>query len=165
MDQLLEIWLPVVGYEGLYEDSNLGRVKSLNYRHTGIERILKPKKDKDGYLQIGLCKDGKAKMHLVHRLVATSFLPNPHNLPEINHINEQKDDNRVENLQWCDRQYNIEYSQAKPVLQLTLDGQLVREWSSAAEAERLGGYTHAHISKCCLGKLKKHSGFIWRFKD
>lgn len=179
LNEQQELWLPVVGYEGLYEDSNLGRVKSLNYNHTGTERVLRERKNNNGYLYITLYKDGKAKTHRVHRLVAESFIPNPYNLPEVNHLDENPLNNRVSNLQWCDRSYNINYgsrnvkvakvltnhpSKSKPVLQYTVDGELVREWPSTHEAQRQGGYTQTSISACCLGKLKTYKGFIWRYK-
>ena len=172
-----EIWKPVVGYEGLYEVSNLGRVKSVKF---GRERVLKPIKHPNGYLCVNLCKDGKRKNCLVHRLVAQAFIPNPLNLPEINHINEQKTENRASNLQWCDRQYNCNYgtrntkvakallnhpSKSKPVLQYTLKGELIREWPSTMEAERQGGFDNRRISFCCNGKRKKHGGYVWKFKE
>lgn len=102
----LEIWRDVPNYEGLYKVSNLGNVKSLNY---GKKHILKPAKNNKGYLLVTLCKNGKPKKYLVHRLVALTFLPNPLCLKEINHINEDKTDNRLENLEWCDRKYNNTY--------------------------------------------------------
>ena len=90
-----EYWKPVVGYEGLYMVSNWGRVKSMNYRHSGKERILKPLTNSSGYLLVKLCKDGKAKAFTVHRLVAEAFLPNTDNLPLINHKDECKTNNNV----------------------------------------------------------------------
>ena len=95
-----EIWKPIKDYEGLYEVSNLGRVKSLNYRGTGKEKILKNTERSNGYLAIGLIKNGKTKMFRVHRLVAEAFIPNPENKPCVDHINTIRDDNRVENLRW-----------------------------------------------------------------
>ena len=95
-----EIWKPIKDYEGLYEVSNLGRVKSLNYRGTRKERILKNTERSNGYLAIGLIKNGKTKMFRVHRLVAEAFIPNPENKPCVDHINTIRDDNRVENLRW-----------------------------------------------------------------
>lgn len=179
MDQLLEIWKPVVGYEGLYEDSNLGRVKSLNYNHTGSERVLKPADRGKGYLFVTLCKDGKKKNHLVHRLVAKSFIPNPLSLPQVNHKDCNPQNNRVENLEWCTQEYNINYgtrnekvsrvltnhpSKSKPVLQYTLDGQLVREWPSAMEAGR-NSFNQGAISACCRGELTTYKGYKWVYKD
>ena len=109
----MEEWRDVVGYEGLYQVSNLGRIKSLNYNHTGKEGILKLIYGKDGYVKISLCKKGeKPETFLVHRLVAIAFIPNPNNLPEVNHIIddfEHRSDNRVENLEWCTRDYNCNY--------------------------------------------------------
>ena len=116
-----EIWRPVVGYEGLYEVSNTGRVRSLDryvkcdyerYRlHKG--KILSPGKDKDGYLFVVLSCNGKHKTITVHRMVAEAFIPNPYNLPQVNHRNEDKTNNRVDNLEWCNAKYNSNYGSRK----------------------------------------------------
>ena len=114
---MIEEWRPIEGYEGLYEVSSYGRVRSLDryvkskgesYRlHKG--RVLSPIKDTGDYLKVDLCCNGKCKTINVHKLVAEAFLPNPDNLPEVNHIDEDKINNRVDNLEWCDRSYNISY--------------------------------------------------------
>ena len=112
-----EIWRPIEGYEGLHEVSSYGRVKSLEksyIRKNGIidhksERILIPIKDKDGYLQVNLHCNGKQYQRKIHRLVAQAFLPNPYNLPQVNHKDEDKTNNRVDNLEWCDAKYNMNY--------------------------------------------------------
>ena len=116
-----EIWRPIEGYEGLYEVSNTGQVRSLNRYVKGKGKsyrlqkgkMLSPIKNKDGYLQVNLCCNGKNKMFLVHRLSAQAFLPNPDNLPEINHKDEDKTNNIVDNLEWCDRSYNNNYGTRK----------------------------------------------------
>ena len=95
-----EIWKPIKDFEGYYEVSNIGRVRSLNYKRTGKEKILKNIEDYKGYLEVGLTKNGKRKQFKVHRLVAEAFIPNPENKPCIDHINTVKSDNRVENLRW-----------------------------------------------------------------
>lgn len=116
----MEVWKDVKDYEGLYQVSNLGNVKSLErYAHTSNtrynkhrllrERILKPGKNKDGYSVVVLRKDCKGKSYYIHRLVAEAFLPNPHNLPEINHKDENKENNHVDNLEWCTHIYNGNY--------------------------------------------------------
>lgn len=165
-----EYWKPVVGYEGLYEVSNWGRVKSIRF---GKERILKPFTNKDGYLLVTLSKNGTHKKFQVHRLVALHFLPNPDNLPEVNHKDENKLNNNAENLEWCNRKFNINYgtrnkrigkSNSKKVLQYTLDGEFVREWESTAECER-NGYNHGAVAACCRGKRKTHKDFIWKYKN
>lgn len=103
----MEIWKDIEGYEGLYEVSNLGKVRSY---HTGKVKELKQVKDKGGYLLVNLHKDGKIKRYLVHRLVAKAFLGDWSMwFPQINHKNEIKTDNSVENLEWCDGKYNINY--------------------------------------------------------
>lgn len=114
---LIEEWREIEGYEGLYQVSNIGKVKSLSriaidrrgIPHYVNERILKQTFDKDGYCLVGLHKDGKIKSGKVHRLVASAFVDNPHNLPEVNHKDENKSNNNVDNLEWCTSKYNINY--------------------------------------------------------
>ena len=167
-----EIWKDIKNYEGHYQVSNLSRVKSLNYNHTGKEKILKLNKDKDGYLQVTLCKNNIKKVYKVHRLVAQAFIPNPNNLPQINHKDENKTNNNVDNLEWCDRKYNQNYGTrtervaeklSKPVLQYDLEGNFIKEWKSTRECGR-NGFCNQHIAACCRGELKTHKGFIWRYK-
>ena len=166
-----EIWCPVKNYESLYEVSDQGRVKSIGY---GKERILSPGKLQNGYLRVNLCKNGERKNLLVHRLVAQAFIPNPDNLPEVNHKDEDKDNNSVQNLEWCDRKYNINYGNrnqmvsmklSKPILQYTKSGEFVREWKSTYDVERNLGYFHNSISYCCNGKNKSAYGYVWKYKD
>ena len=113
-----EIWRPVVGYEGLYEVSNTGIVRSLDrydnrncFRKGKVISLLK--KGEYGYIQVNLCYNGKLYKKYVHRLVAQAFLPNPDNLPEVNHKDEDKTNNSVDNLEWCDRSYNLKYGTAR----------------------------------------------------
>ena len=160
-----EYWKSVVGYEGLYMVSNWGRVKSIKF---GKERILKPVTNSSGYLLVHLCKDGKVKSFTVHRLVAEAFIPNPYNLPQVNHRDENKLNNNVDNIEWCTNEYNINYGTrterySKPVLQYTLDGEFVREWPSARECGR-NGFNPRHVGDCCRSERKTHKGFIWRYK-
>ena len=172
-----EYWKPVLDYEGLYEVSNWGRVKSLNYIHSGKEKILKPVTTKNGYLRVVLCKNGKKKTFLVHRLVAEAFIPNPNNLPQVNHKDENKLNNNVENLEFCDNKYNSNFGtrneriiakntngkRSKKVYQYTLDGQFVREWESTSDCGR-NGYNYGNVAACCRGELKKYKGFIWKYR-
>lgn len=170
----MEIWKYIDGYDD-YQVSNCGRVKSLKY---GKEKILKTYVTKIGYLYVILCKNGKSKHHLLHRLVAQAFLDNPYNLPEVNHKNEDKTDNRVENLEFCDHKYNMHYGTgrqrfsikhkngklAKTVYQYTLDGVFVAEYPSTMEVQRQLGFKQPSISYCCNGKLKTAYGYKWRYK-
>lgn len=166
-----EIWKDVVGYEGLYEVSNIGRVKSLNKNNYGL--IMSQYITKKGYFRLQLTKEKRQKKHLVHRLVAEAFIPNPHNYPEVNHKDEDKLNNKVENLEWCTTHYNVNYGtsikkrskiQSKPIIQFTLDGEYIREFDSIASAEKLG-FNSGGISMCCQGKYKHHKGYIWRYAD
>lgn len=154
-----EIYKDIKDYEDLYEVSDTGLV-----RNKVSGKILKPSKDKYGYLYINLWKKGKYKTYRIHRLVARAFIPNPLNLPQVNHIDENKFNNNVDNLEWCDCQYNIDYSVSKPVCQYSLDGTLLNIYKSACEASRQTGVNRQNICQCCLGKTKSAGNFIWKYK-
>lgn len=166
-----EIWLSIEGYEELYEVSNMGRIKSLNYNHTKEEKILRQGKTKNGYLMVILCKEGKRKTFLVHRLVATAFLENPNGYRCVNHKNEIKTDNRVENLEPCTYKYNINFGtciqrrvekQSKKVYQYDKDGVLIAIWESTRECDR-SGFDHSAVASCCRGNRKSHKNYIWSY--
>ena len=151
-----EIFKDIEGYKGLYQVSNLGNVKSLRF---GKEKVLKPVKDGKKYLFVGLYKQGKHKMCKVHRLVAQTFIPNSQNLPQINHKDEDKTNNQVNNLEWCDCQYNIDYSQSKKVM--CVETGVV--YPSLSEAARQLGFSQGNISSACNGKRKTAYGFHWKY--
>ena len=161
-----EIWKDKKDYEGHYQVSNFGRVKSIKF---GKEIILKQSKDKKtGYLHVVLCKENILKSYLVHRLVAEAFIDNPNNYKEVNHKDENKTNNVVTNLEWCDRKYNQNYGTrtekcSKKVYQYTLDGKFVKEWKSTAECGR-NGFKQSSVAACCRGERKTHKGFIWKYK-
>lgn len=172
-------WVPVKGYEGRYEVSGiLGKVRSLNYRNTGRVEILDGNHRKDGYVRINLYKNEEMKSFQEHRIVAEHFCSNPLNKPEVNHINEIKDDNRACNLEWVTPNENSNHGTrnervsigltngitSKQVLQYTKTGEFVREWPSIAECGR-NGFDHRNIISCCRGKRKFHKGFIWKYKS
>lgn len=167
----VEIWKPIKGYEGLYEVSNLGNVKRLKSDNTRKEKPLLFDDDR-GYKRVQLYKDGKQKKHRVHRLVAEAFLPNPNNLPQVNHINEIRYDNRVENLEWCTAKYNMNYgncipnikkSLTRPVVQFTLNGEFVKIWEGSRYIEKELGFRNQSICRCCRGERKMAYGYIWRY--
>lgn len=168
-----EIWVDIKEYEGLYQISNLGKVKSLKRKttnqHCKENKILKNNFDKDGYLQVRLSKNGKAKTKRVHQLVAEAFIPNPNNFNSINHKNEIKNDNRVENLEWCSVAYNNAYgSRCKAINQYDLDNNYVRTWKSAKEIVLTLGFKKAgNITSCCKKRphCKTAYGYKWRYVD
>ena len=169
MREINEIWRDISGYEGIYQVSSLGRIKSMDRvdcdnRHRK-ERILKPRKNSKGYLMVCLCKDGKKKMYKVHKLVSNTFLPNPNKLETINHINEIKTDNRVDNLEWMTNKDNVRYSQAVSVNQFTFDGRFIRTWDCIMEVEYQLGFNHTNICQCCKGKLKSAYGYQWFYSN
>ena len=175
-----EVWRDIEGYEGLYQVSDQGRVKSLERKiphwrggeRIQKERILKPNVVHGGYLMIGLYAGGKRKMFFVHRLVCQAFHENPENKPEVNHINENASDNRACNLEWCTRTENINHgarneraakTKSKPVGQWTKEGELVKIWPSAIEVQKQTGFSQGSISKVANGKRKQAYGFIWKY--
>ena len=154
----------IINFEN-YQISDDGRVWSKK-----SNKWLKPI-DVNGYKKVSLYKNGKEYQRLVHRLIAETFIPNPNNYEEINHINEDKSDNRVENLEWCTSSYNINYgtrierqvnSISKKVFQYSIDNVLLNTYKSCTEAERENpSFNHRGISYACIGKLKTYKGFKW----
>lgn len=190
-----EIWKDIAGYEGKYQVSNLGRLKRLSFidgsNHHLPERIKKTIISPNGYVRSALLKDGKMRNVLIHRLVAEAFLPNPQNLPCVNHKDEVKTNNFVfvnengtvdydkSNLEWCTWKYNNGYGTkrerlsiamtnghtSKAVQQFSKDGVLIREYPSIAEASRQTGFHRVNIELCCNGKQKQSNGYIWKLKN
>lgn len=179
-----EIWKPVRGYEGLYEVSNFGRVKSLkrvvnshpvNCKRTLPEKIRTGRLNKKlGYMMISLSVGNVNKQNYIHRLVAEAFVPNPNNYPMVNHKDEDKANNSVDNLEWCTAKYNMAYSNvfgqaksknSKPVCQYDYDGNLIKEYPSSNEAGRALNVRPYCISFCCQGKIGSVRGFLWRYAD
>lgn len=128
-----------------------------------------------GYAYVQLHNHGVTKRCRVHRLVAKAFIPNPNDFPCVNHKDEIKTNNNVNNLEWCTYQYNNNYGEISPVtrmiearkralIQMTLDGVMIAEFESSHDAKRKTGINQAHISECCLGKRHTASGYRWMFK-
>ena len=165
-----EIWKDIEGYEGKYMVSNTGKVKSLNYNNTGKEGIMKPQDNGNGYLFAQLSKDGKVKQCRINRLVAQAFIPNPNNLPEVNHKDEDKTNNCVENLEWCSKLYNMNYGTrtektCKPVFSVNKESGLIMYWESITEANKALGINQGSITQCCQGKRKSAGNHIWFYAD
>ena len=166
-----EEWRDVVGYEGLYQVSNLGRVKSL-FRY---KKILKGVKTNTGYLRIALCKNGKMKLVSIHRLVANAFVYNPNNYPCVNHKDEIRINNRADNLEWCTHKYNSNYGNCrekirskcthKPIRQIK-DNKIINTFSSIKEATDYLGKHKAcgsNIISVCKKKKESAYGFKWEY--
>ena len=168
MEDFKEEWRPIAGYEGIYEESNSGEVASLNYnKKTGVRRIRKQKLTKDGYLEIALCKNNRMKHIRVHRLVAEAFVHNPCGYHQINHKDENKTNNRFDNLEWCDAKYNINYgtgikrrseSASIPVVKKTKEGAFVKRYKSVSDAAEDNGITTSGIVLVCNGDHVSASG-------
>lgn len=173
----MEGWRDIKDYEGLYQVSNLGRIKSFGNGKTRKEKILKSRKDGCGYHFVTLYKEGKVKTYKVHRLVAQAFIPNPDNLPQINHIDENKSNNCVDNLEWCDCKYNINYgsrnertaktlskSLSKPILQFSKTGEFIKRWDGLRQVERELGVKNNNITHCLKGRSKTAGDYKWGYE-
>lgn len=184
-----EVWRDISGYEGLYQVSNYGRIKSLprlvgkgtRFEHISKERLIKSHINTSGYLQVRLCKDGIMSSSLaVHRLVATAFVPNPTLLPEVNHKDENKINNLPCNLEWCTKAYNTRYGTrtartSKPVLQYSKDGVFIQRYASVKEASRILNIGSSNIHSCAINKTKikkgnkyvcrSAGGYIWKYEE
>ena len=177
---MTEEWKDIQGYEGFYQVSNLGNVRSVDHIVNAISRwgtpqtyTVKGKLRKGvissvGYPQVLLSKEGTVTTHQIHRLVAMAFLPNPCNLPEVNHKNENKRDNRACNLEWCTRYYNAHYLNActrhahkiwRKVKQFTADGEFIAEHQSVSEAAKANGISVSYVSKVIHGVVDQVNGY------
>lgn len=175
----MEVWRDIQGYEGLYMVSSYGRVRGISNKLGRKTGFMVLGRRHDGYIKVRLCKNSVAVDYNVHRLVAIAFIPNPENLPQVNHKDEDKANNHVENLEWCDAKYNNNYGTkkarfratrlndprtSKPVLKFTLKGKFVAEYPSVREAGRANGFLHGNIKNCYRGKVATAYKFVWRFK-
>lgn len=194
----MEQWRNIEGYEGLYQVSDEGRVKSLHReivykdgrKKVIEERILHNILSDLGYYHVMLSKDGSPKRYKVHRLVAKAFIPNPNNLPIINHKDENPKNNLVENLEWCDQNYNVHYGtmiergrkkqlnredKSKPLDKIDMTtGEILESFKSASEVERNNPqFKTSSVSRCCRGgqylngkwqTISDYKGFMWKYK-
>ena len=165
-----EVWKDIKGFEGFYKVSNKGNIYSVNRRDSrGIKcggRALKPAYTKAGYLKVVLCKNGMRYYKMLHRLVAETFIPNPNNFPQVNHLDEVKDNNNVSNLEWCTSKHNNNHGTArkraaqktsKKVIAVNVETGEVITFNSTQEAERKG-YSSGGVSQACRGVYKNANG-------
>lgn len=179
-----EIWKDIKDYEGFYQVSNLGNVKSLERKVNSKiknnsfvikkEKILKKTINKKGYEMAHLSKKSKTKNKQVHRLVAEAFIPNPDNLPEVNHKDENPLNNNINNLEWCDRKHNINWGtrtqrakekMSKKINMYNLNNEFIKQFSGINEASRIMNISTNTICLCCQGKRNKAGGYKWKYSD
>lgn len=156
---IMEIWKPIKEYEGLYEVSSFGNVRSIK-RNTTNGKIMKLQKTKTGYYRVGLCKNNKVKCYSVHRLVAQAFIPNLNNLPQVNHKNECKTNNNVENLEWCTMLYNVRYGtgierQAKARIGVKFTEERKKNISKSCKGRKPPVLTEEGRLKCSISAKKR----------
>lgn len=172
---MTETWKDIKGYEGLYQISNLGDVKRIS-----SGKILKPYSH-NGYIRVALSKDNTPKHMDIHRLIAQAFIPNPENKPEINHKDGNKENNSIQNLEWCTRKENMSHAkkmglwkmtdnmkkgldQSKRTYQYDRDYNFIQSFESADEASRQLHINAGNLHSCCEGKRKTAGGYIWSYE-
>lgn len=173
-----EIWKDIEGYEGFYQVSNMGRVRSIERRLNDGRiyggRILEQKQVRNGYMQVHVSKDNKGKYLSVHRLVARAFVSGFVEGADVNHKDEDKTNNRADNLEWCSHSYNSQYGhrndtmveqRSLEVVMMSEDGSTIREFPSLREAARASGVSAAHICQVCKGERKRAGGYRWKYKE
>ena len=171
MNKEKEIWKDIAGYEGIYKISNLGEVKS-SYNKNGI-KLLKGRISNSGYRRVVLVKNKEKRCPNVHRLMAINFIENKENKPQVNHIDGNKLNNRLDNLEWSDRSENMKHAYntglmdnwIKPVLQYSLSGELIAEHRSIVDAAKSINGCKVSIRQNMIGKSHKSQGFIWKYKN
>ena len=176
----MEEWKDVIGYEGKYQVSNLGNVRSLDYMHTGNAKELKQYTNRYGYKMVRLCKNGDMKAFSVHKLVAMSFIPNPNNYPQVNHKDCNPLNNKVDNLEWCTAEYNNTYNNkhiraletrmkkhigCRKILQLNENEEIIKEYFSISQASKEMKVSNQAISDCLRGIQKHSAGYKWKYAD
>lgn len=176
-----EIWKDIIGYEGLYQVSNLGRIKSLNFNHTKKEKIINPRTG-NRYYMIALYKNGVRKDCLLHRIVAENFIENKESKPYVNHKDENCFNNNVNNLMWCTHKENMNWGtrnirisikntnnrkKCKKINQYDLQGNFIKTWDSIKEACENLNINPSHVSSCCRKKYgrKTIGGYIWKYAE
>lgn len=169
----MEEWRDIKGFDGVYQVSNLGRVKRIApSRRYPSEHIMSPHDIGKGYLSVFLLYGNKKKVMKIHRAVAEAFIPNPNQYPEVNHKDENPSNNRVENLEWCTHEYNSRYgtrgerigqAHAKAVVQCSLLGTFIRRWESISEITDTYGYDQSNLCKCLTGKYNNAYGYVWKY--
>jgi hypothetical protein len=178
-----EEWRDIVGYEGYYQVSSCGRVRSVDRKiKTGRGyischvkgKIMKIKVHRTGYLEVSLSINGKSKTHKVHRLVSAAFIPNPQNHKEVNHKDENKANNNVDNLEWCTSKYNANYGErnrksalarSKGIVQIDARGIAVAKYDSLTNAGKSVGGNAQGVFLCANNIIKKYKGYIWKYKE
>ena len=179
-----EIWKDIEGYEGMYQISNKGNIRSLNYNHTHKIKKLSQETTDRGYKRIVLRYKRTAQHFLIHRLVANTFIPNPYNKQEVNHKNGIKTDNSVDNLEWVSCKENVnhaidnnlrpriikfvrkkggEHPLSKPVIQMDLNNNVINEYLCAKDASVMG-FKAQFIQRCCRGERNTYKGYKWKYK-
>lgn len=180
----IEIWKDIKGYEGLYQVSNLGNVRSLDrivdqknkfgkhQKHLYKGKQLKKQTQRNGYEVVNLYKEKQMSKKLVHRLVAKEFLRNKSDMEYVNHIDNDRKNNNVKNLEWCTQKENINYAYTygnkiaphmKKIVQVDELGSIINNFKSIQEAERKTGIKASNISKCCRNLRNKAGGYRWKY--